>query len=118
MRRLLIVLLLLSPLVFGFQNKTFDWVPPTQNTDGSPLPNAEIGSYNIYCNGTLLGNIVNTNGTDTWESPDGSLPPGTYDCHGTAVNTAGVESSASNTVNFIVADSVPNPPTGFSVTLP
>ena len=103
-------LLLLSTLVFAYGQKTFNWTPPTQNTDGSPLPDAEIGSYNIYCDGNLIGTVTNTGNTSSWQTPVGTFPPGDYTCTATAINTAGIESAQSNAVNFTVAASVPNPP--------
>ena len=45
MKKLLYCLLLCAPLVFAIESKTFTWVPPSQNTDGSALPDAEIASY-------------------------------------------------------------------------
>jgi len=116
MKKLLYCLLLCAPLVFAIESKTFTWTPPTQNTDGSTLPDAEIASYNIYCNSVLLGNAPNTGGTDTWVSP--TLPQGNYTCHATTVATNGEESDASNVVNFTVAPSKPEAPSNFSVVLP
>ncbi len=116
MRKLFYCLLICSPLVFAVEPKTFDWIPPTQNTDGSPLSDAEIASYNIYCNQVVLGNVPNTGGTDTWTSPP--LPEGTYDCWATTIAINGEESPNSNSVNFIVDPSVPGAPTNFSVSLP
>lgn len=112
----LIALICLSPLVLAVETKTFDWTPPTQNTDGTVLTDAEILSYNIFCNALLLSNVVNTGGTDSFTS--GPLPAGSYVCHATTIATNGEESAASNTINFIVDLSVPGAPTGFSVTLP
>jgi hypothetical protein len=114
--KLFIALLVISPLVFAVEPKTFNWTPPTQNTDGTPLPDAEIASYNIYCNSVVLGNVINTGGTDTWTSPP--LPEGTYACYATTMATNGQESAASNSVNFTVDPSIPEAPTGFSVSLP
>jgi len=111
-----IALLVISPLVFAVEPKTFNWTPPTQNTDGTPLADAEIASYNIFCNSVLLGNQPNTGGTDTWTSPP--LPEGSYSCHATTLATNGEESAASNSVNFTVDPSIPEAPTGFSVSLP
>jgi len=124
MKRLLWLLLICSPVLFAYQNKTFMWTPPTQNTDGSPLIDSEIASYNIFCaevnapSATLLGTVTNTGNTSQWTSPDGSLPPGTYDCFATTVRNDGAESGRSNTVNFSVPQATPDPPTGFSVTIP
>ena len=112
----LIALICLSPLVFAVEPKTFNWTPPTQNTDGTALTDAEISSYNIFCNAVLLSNVINTGGTDTFTSAP--LPAGSYVCHATTIASNGEESAASNTVNFTVAQSVPQPPTGFTVTLP
>jgi hypothetical protein len=114
--KLMIALLVISPLVFAVEPKTFDWTPPIQNIDGTPLTDAEIASYNIFCNSVLLGNAPNTGGTDSWTSAP--LPAGTYNCHATTLATNGQESSASNTVNFTVDPSIPEAPTGFSVSLP
>lgn len=116
MKRFLLMLLIIAPLTFAIEPKTFDWTPPTQNTDGTPLPDADIASYNIFCNAVLLGNAPNTGGTDTWTSPP--LPAGSYDCHATTVAISGEESDASNAVNFTVAKSKPEAPSNFSVTLP
>jgi hypothetical protein len=118
MKRLIVLFLLGSPLVFGYQNKTFNWTPPNSYTDGSPLPQSEIASYNIYCNGSLLGSVINTAGTDVWTSPDGSLPPGNYVCYATTVGTDAAESGPSNSVNFIVDPLIPGAPVGLTVQLP
>ena len=112
----IIALLILSPLVFAVETKTFNWIPPTQNTDGTPLTDAEISSYNIFCNTILLANVLNTGATDTFTS--GPLPTGAYICFATTIATNGEESGASNSINFTVDPSVPEAPGGFSVTLP
>jgi hypothetical protein len=110
--------LVLVPLTvtWGDDVKTFNWTPPTQNTNGTPLSDAEIGSYNIYCNGTLLGTVPNTGGTDTWTSP--ILAAGDYTCEASTINTAGTEGPRSNQVNFTVDPSVPGAPENFTVTFP
>ena len=117
-KTILALLLLTAPLVFSYEQSTFDWTPPTERVDGSPLPQSEIASYNIYCNGGLLGNVVNTTSTDTWQSPQGSTPPGDYLCYATTLDTDGLESAPSNTKAFIVEPSAPGAPGGFTVTLP
>ncbi len=120
MKRLIMITLalcMLAPLTLAWQNQDFSWVPPTENTDGSPLADSDIGSYNIYCDGSLLGTVTNTDGTDEWTSPDGSLSPGTHVCSATTINTDGVEGPESNSANFIVPPSVPGAPSQFTVTL-
>ncbi len=112
----ILALLCFAPLVFAVETKTFNWIPPTQNTDGTPLNDAQISSYNIFCNTLLLANVVNTGAVDTFTS--GPLPAGTYICHATTIRDDGRESSPSNTANFIVDPSDPEAPSGFSVTLP
>ena len=116
MKKLLLCLLLCAPLTFAVEPKDFNWIPPTQYENGQPLPDDEIASYNIYCNGSLLGNVPNTGGTDSWTSDP--LSDGTYDCHATTVATNGEESVPSVAINFTVAPSKPKAPTNFSVTLP
>lgn len=116
MRKLFYCLLICAPLVFAVEPKTFDWTPPTQNSDGTVLTDAEIASYNIFCNSVLLGNVINTGGTDTFTSAP--LPAGDYICHATTVRDDGQESLPSNSVNFTVDLSIPGAPTNFSVTLP
>jgi len=123
-RTTIVAIIVASPVLFAYQNKTFTWTPPTQNTDGSPLIDSEISSYSIFCaevnatQATLLGTVTNTGNTNQWTSPDGSLPPGTYDCFATTVRNDGAESGRSNTINFSVPQATPAPPTGFSVTIP
>lgn len=114
----LLALILLLPLTVTLADgsKTFQWTPPTQYVDGTPLNDADIASYNIYCNGSLLANVTNTGGTDVYES--GLLPTGTYSCTATTVTVEGVESAESNSTNFTVDPSVPEAPSGFTVILP
>ena len=118
MRKFLLCLLLCAPLTISFAvaPKTFNWLPPTQYVDGTPLPDGEIESYNIYCNSALLGNVPNTGSTDQWTSAP--LSDGAHDCYATTVATNGEESDPSNSVNFTVLPSKPEAPTTFTVTLP
>lgn len=111
MKKLLISLLLVSPVVFALGEKTFDWTPPTQYTDGSPLAQAEIASYDIECNGSLLANVPNNPlDTDSYEAPPGTFAPGVYSCVAFTLTVAGERSDPSNSVNFIVDAGTPNPP--------
>ena len=82
---------------------TLTWLPPTTNTDGSPLTN--LAGYKIYW-GTSQGNYPNSTtltnpGLTSYVVTD--LAPGTYLFVATAYNSAGVESTfsgvASKTIN-------------------
>ena len=75
---------------------TLTWMPPTTNTDGSPLNN--LAGYKVYW-GTSLGNYPNST---TLSNPGltsyvvTNLAPGTYYFVATAFNSSGVESSFSS----------------------
>lgn len=111
---LAIGLLLISPLTFAIGAKTFTWTPPTERIDASPLPNAEIAEYRIYCDSDLVNPVrVQPNvplDTDTWAAPDGTFAIGAHTCAATTVDTEGQESDPSNTVNFIVSSARPKAP--------
>jgi hypothetical protein len=74
---------------------TLTWLPPTTNTDGSPLTN--LAGYKVYW-GPSQGNYPNST---TLANPGltsyvvTNLSPGTYFFVATAYNTAGAESSFS-----------------------
>lgn len=114
--KLIFALLLVSPLVFAVGEKTFTFTPPTQYEDGTPLPQSEIASYDIECDGSLLTNLPNIPlDTDTYQAPPGTFATGTHACQAFTVTTEGVRSGPSNTVNFTVAPGVPSPPINFAV---
>ena len=116
MKKLLLTLLLISPLVFAVGEKTFTFQPPTQYEDGTPLAQSEIASYDIECDGALLAQIPNAPlNTDTYQAPPGTFITGDHACQAFTVTTEGVRSGPSNTVNFTVAPGVPSPPTNFVV---
>lgn len=116
----IVALLLLSSLVFaqGSVQKTFTWEPPTErepdeNGISVPLPDSEIASYNIYCDGVSAAIWQQTNqpGDDErWEAPAGSFALGAHSCHATTVDTGGRESDPSNVVPFTVTLANPKPP--------
>ena len=91
----------LSPFTIGVQSATLgsatlSWVPPSQNTDGSPL--TDLSGYTIAW-GTQSGNLSNSvtvmNAGITTYVVD-QLAPGTYYFALRAVNSSGVESALSN----------------------
>jgi len=114
--KLFVALLFVSPLVFAVGEKTFNFTPPTTYEDGTPLSQAEIASYDIECNGTLLVNLPNAPlNTDSYAAPPGTFAVGDHACVAFTVTTQGVRSGPSNTVNFTVAPGVPSPPINFVV---
>lgn len=113
MKKLLLCLLICMPLTvtWAVGEKTFNWTPPTQYEDASPLPQTEIGSYDIECDGTLLANIPNEPlNADTYAAPPGTFATGDHSCVAYTITVEGVRSRASGAVNFTVAPGVPNPP--------
>ena len=116
MKKLLLCLLLVSPLVFAVGEKTFTFTPPTAYTDGTPMPQTEIASYDIECDGSLLVNLPNVPlNTDTYAAPAGTFATGDHACQAFTVTVEGVRSGPSNTVNFTVAPGVPGEPINFAV---
>jgi hypothetical protein len=105
-------LLLVGPLVFAFEPKTFQWTPPTEYEDGSALVNSDIDEYRIYCNEQLIAVVENVNNTNSWTS--GNFSPGSYSCNATAV-VGTEESSPSNTITFFVSPPIPKAPVGLVV---
>lgn len=113
MKRLLLCLLLCLPLTvtWAVGEKTFNWTPPTQYVDGTNLPQDQIASYDIECDGQLLVNVPNTPlNTDTYEAPPGTFATGTHTCVAFTITVEGERSDPSNAVNFTVAPGKPNPP--------
>lgn len=88
--------------------KTFTWTAPTTNTDGSPLPAAQITGYTLTCGAT----VVQIAGAVTTFKRDYS--PGSYTCS-LQTRANGLTSVASNPVSFVVPQPAPSPPTGFAV---
>ena len=75
---------------------TLTWLPPTTNTDGSPLTN--LSGYRVYW-GTALGDYPNTvmldnPGLTTYVVEN--LAPATYYFTVKSLNTTGIESAFSN----------------------
>lgn len=115
MRKLLLCLLLVSPLVFAVGEKTFTWTPPTTYTDGTPLPQEKIAAYEIQCDGALLATVPNVPlNTDRYDAPPGTFAVGEHTCVAFTVTTEGEKSGPSGAVNFTVAPGVPNPPANFA----
>lgn len=126
MKKLLYCLLIVSPLTFAFGEKLFTFTPPStyeltqfQIDNGLPataLPQSKIASYNIFCDGLLLINLLNEPlDTDRYRAPEGTFATGTHACHATTITTEGVEGGPSNIVNFTVEPGIPSAPTMFAI---
>lgn len=118
MKKLLLVLMLCLPLTvtWAVGEKTFTFTPPSQYTDGTPLPQSMIASYDIECDGSLLVNLLNVPlQTDTYQAPAGTFATGDHACQAFTVTTEGSRSGPSNTVNFTVAPGIPGAPINFAV---
>lgn len=103
-----LALLALVALPAHALEKTFTWTAPTTNTDGSPLPAAQITGYVLTCGAT----VVQIPGAVTTFKRDFS--PGNYTCSLQA-RANGLTSAPSNSASFVVPQPAPNPPSGFSV---
>jgi len=80
----------------GSSSATVSWIPPTQNTDGSPLTN--LAAYKIYY-GVSEGNYPNQiriNNPGITRYVVDNLTPDTYFFVSTSINSNGVESRYSN----------------------
>jgi Fibronectin type III domain len=78
---------------------SLSWVAPTQNTDGTPI--VGLAGYHIYYGtsaGAMTTTVTLTDPTETSYVVSG-LAPGTYYFSIVAYNSAGVDSSESNTAS-------------------
>jgi hypothetical protein len=105
---------------------TLTWIPPTENTDGSPLTN--LAGYRIYygTSATQLGTQVAITDPAIVRHEIKPLVTGTWFFAMTALNTAGTESVRSATVSKVVTGTtvsktvratvaMPNAPSGVAV---
>lgn len=109
MRVALLLLGVLVALPAAAVEKTFSWVAPTMNTDGSPLAASQIAGYTITCGSRVL----TVNGPVTSFKAD--FGPGSYTCSAVTRATNGETSAPSNSVSFTVPQPVPAAPADFSV---
>ena len=87
----------ITVLAVASGSATLSWMPPTTNTNGSPLTN--LAGYKVYW-GTTAGsypNSVTLNNPGLSSYVVSNLAPGTYYFTVSAVNSSGVESARSNT---------------------
>jgi hypothetical protein len=84
---------------FGAGSATLSWLPPTQNSDGSPLQN--LSGYTVYW-GTTQGSYsssVTVNNPGLTSYVVDNLVPGTYYFSAKALTSAGLESAFSGTAS-------------------
>ena len=91
----------------GKNPSNFEWVPPTQNVDGSPVSGPL--SYNLYrrdpgqIDYTFFFVVVGTLQTDgNYIAPLSDFPEGSHEIVLTAVDAEGDESSYSNSLGFTI----------------
>jgi len=115
MKRMIVMALalsLLSTVVFAVGERTFSWQPPTEYDDNTPLANADIEEYRIYCDGINEPLAIVPNqplNADQYDAPPGTFSVGPHACSATTV-AGGIESAQSNIINFTVAPGIPKPP--------
>ncbi len=75
---------------------TLTWVPPADNTDGTPITN--LAGFHIYygTSADALTQTINVPGPTATTYVVGDLAPGTYYFAVTAYNSSGTESTQSN----------------------
>lgn len=115
---ILAAFLLLPGIAHADENKTFTWIVPTQNTDGSALAAADLAKYDLGCRPTAAATrTVYT----SWSIIDPaetsrviSFPPGRYFCSLRVYAVGVTPSDWSNEVFFSIV--VPKAPTDLGVT--
>lgn len=109
----------------------FSWVPPTTNTDNSPLTN--LASYKLYfgTSATTLSQSIGVSAPASGATVPG-LASGTWFFAVTAISSTGKESAKSNTATkavpalvasatapvTVTPDTTPNPPANLTVVEP
>lgn len=99
---------------------TFSWTMPTTRTNGTPLALSEISKTRLYI--TALDNLIEIPAPATsyvYVLPAGTCLSNSDSAAVTAMDTAGLESMASNSVSMVAQcgpKPLPSAPTGLSAT--
>ena len=103
MIKTIIFTLIYSFSILAQAGYTVTWVPPTENTDGSPL--TDLAGYKLWClyAENDYGNPAILPATDT-EYVKAWAGPGDWKCKMRAFNEAGVDSADSQEVFFTLVD--------------
>lgn len=108
--KLLLLALLIPSIALA---DTFSWSAPTTRTDGTPIdPNTDILRYKFYRgNGLVAATIAKPNATTAPPTILVFTPPvGTTTYWVTAVDSAGIESGASEKKTLVVTPAPTNTP--------
>lgn len=114
---ILVVLMIMSSMAFA---TTLSWEAPTTRVDGVALDISELSHYNLYCGDLgVVTKIPATTPTGEYEVPKMELFPdyGMYTCNMTAVDTEGLESMPSNSVDIFWDAVNPSSPTNLLIIL-
>jgi hypothetical protein len=101
------------------QAAVLNWINPTQDVNGNPLPASAITSIVVFNNGVQFDTVLPTGGVPPTTYTSSALSPGTYVFTVAAVDSAG-SSAQSNSVSAVVVPpsvGIPLPPTNLTVTL-
>lgn len=113
-KRIFLMLLVVSPLVFAAGPKTFNWVNPITRMDGSPFdPASEQKQTNIKCGASAGGpytDIYIVAGATISAQINNVVADGTWYCVVSAVDMQGREGGPSNEVNFTISPDPVAPP--------
>jgi len=106
MKRLLIIMLMVFPLISLADlpaNPVFQWTPPTEFTDNTPLnPATDLSGYQLRCDGDTIVQDITGGDTTSWTAPSGLFPRGDHSCVMTAISSDGISSAPSDPKAFAV----------------
>lgn len=111
-----IALLLLAGLTFQVQPQALptsyiiSFEPPTEYVDGTPLNEADIQKYSVYCDGAWIKDVPNDFSRQFTLGLDDGLAPGSHTC-GLSDWVGDLESVLSNTKDFPLGQRTPGAPT-------
>ena len=97
-------------------NPTFNWTPPSEFTDNSPLnPSTDLSGYKIVCTGNTDIVLDVPPDVSTYTPQNKTFTAGDYSCYMTAISIDGISSAPSDTVNFTIDQAAPKPVINFSI---
>lgn len=91
------------------------WNAPTNRTDGSPIPSAELAGYAAAITNTETVSTTSINTTET-EVVFTDLPSGPYSVSVIAVDSGGLTSGSSTPIEYVIEADINIEITGVEVT--